>query len=103
MSIYTNQRIPLSTLFTDDDGVVNLAGATIRYDYWAPGNAPPNDKSGSVVGVIEDEVTGEASGSIPDTVNIVAGNWVVQGNATIGSDEWPEVSKKYKVLDRGKI
>jgi len=103
MSIYTGQRIPLSTFFTDADGVVDISTATIRYDYWAPGNKPPAIKSGSVVGSVVDGPTGEASGSIPDTVNILSGTCYVQGNAIIGTDEWPEITTKYKVLDRGKL
>ena len=101
MSIFTGQRIPISTFFTDDDGVVDISGATIRYDYWLPGNTT-DTPDGNVVGAPVDGPTGEASGSIPDTVNIVAGNWIVQGNAIIGADEWPECSTKFKVLSRGK-
>ncbi len=101
MSIFTGQRIPLSTFFTDDDGIVDITTATIRYDYWLPGNTT-DTPDGNVVGVVVDGPTGEASGNIPDTVNIVAGNWIVQGNAIIGSDEWPECSTKFKVLARGK-
>ena len=104
MSIYTGQRIPLSTIFTDVDGVVDISGATIRYDYWLPGNTTATP-SGNVAGIVVDGPTGEASGSIPDTINTSAdgaGNWIVQGNAIIGADEWPECSTKFKVLARGK-
>jgi hypothetical protein len=104
MSIYTGQRIPLSTIFTDADGVVDISGGTIRYDYWLPGNTSATP-SGFVAGTIVDGPNGVASGNIPDTVNtdeVGVGNWIVQGNAIIGIDEWPECSTKFKVLARGK-
>jgi len=104
MSIFTGQRIPLSTFFTDADGIVDISSATIRYDYWLPGNTTATP-SGSIDGIVVDGQTGQASGSIPDTINTSengVGNWIIQGNAIIGSDEWPEIITKFKVLARGK-
>ncbi len=101
--VYTNQPIPLSTIFIDQDGnVVSLSGKTVRYDYWLPTNSIPTP-TGFVNGVIEDAAAGSASGIIPASANTTAGKkFRVQGVVIEGSDEYPEDTTNIPILERGK-
>jgi len=101
-TFFVEQPIPLSTFFTDKDGVVSLVGYTVRYDYWFPGVADGAVKSGYVAGTVVDAATGEASGLIPASVNTTAKNgiWRIQA-AVVGSGEYPEVVTRIDVKHRG--
>ena len=98
--IFTGQKIPLTTTFTDDDGVVNITGATIRYDYWLPSNGTATP-SGYVNGSIVDAASGTARGEIPAAPNIASDCWRVQAVLTLSGDEWPAVVTAFKVYLRG--
>jgi len=99
--IFTNQPITLSTAFTDDDGIVDLTGATIRYDYWYPANTT-STPTGSVDGIVVNESLGLASGVIPASINIwAATTWRVQGVAIISGDEYAECTTTFEVSSRG--
>lgn len=100
MSIYTDQKIPLETTFTDKDGAVDLTGATVRYNYWYAGNETETP-DGSVSGTITDAVNGKAEGEITAAENTTPGYFSIQGVATIAGDEWPEVVTRFKILERG--
>ena len=112
MSIYTGQRIPLKVQFTELDEntglpvIVDITGATIRFDYWystTKSNTPPD---GTVVGAITGDPTqGNATGSILAVDNTVPGDTMrVQANAIIATDEWPAIAElNIEILERGTI
>lgn len=109
MSIYLGQKIPFKTPFTKTNPetglteIVNLTGATIRYDYWYPTNATATP-SGSEIGSVVSADLGTASGFIPAAENTEIGDrWRVQAIAIIGGDEWPACSLAFEVKARGEI
>jgi hypothetical protein len=102
MSIFTGQVIPLSVSFTDDDGIVDITGGTIVFNYWSPSNntaTPTGSVNGSIVSASE----GTASGEIEASVNIISGAWKVQASVFLSGDEWPACTTTFKVLSRGAI
>ncbi len=104
--IFTGQKIPLKTTFTETDcstGVtspVDLTGATIRYDYWLPTNST-TVHDGNVTGTVLVPLSGTAEGDILAATNNVAGAWKVQANAIISGDEWPAGTITFTVQNRG--
>lgn len=109
MSIFTGQKIPFCTEFTEincetgETEIVNLTGATIRYDYWLPGTVVGDPPSGFATGQVDgDPLLGRASGFIPAAENTVAGDtWRSQAIAIIGGDEWPAGTLQFEVFKRG--
>ena len=103
--IYVGQRIPLRIPFTDKDGIVDLTGATIEFDYWYS-TTKTNTPDGRVVGSIDGDPTlGIGVGSIPAVNNTVPGDTMrIQGIANISGDEWPACAElNIEILERGTL
>ena len=102
MTLYTGQKIPISTTITDKDGIVDLSTATVVFSYWVPVNktATPTD---AVAGTITSAINGTVTGEITATVNVHEGKWRIQPLVTIGADVWPAVSSTFVVRERGYV
>lgn len=98
--IYVGQKIGLETTFTDDDGVVNLTGGTVAYEYYLPGNST-NTEDGTISGSIVDAATGTAEGEIPVATNDTSGQWRVQAVATVAGDTYRAETTCFTVYPKG--
>jgi hypothetical protein len=100
--IFTGQKIPLSVSFTDTDGVVDITGGTVVFNYWSPSNNTATP-TGSISGTIVSASEGAASGEIEASVNTISGTWKVQASVFLSGDEWPACTTTFKVLSRGTV
>ena len=85
--IYTGQKIELNTTFTEDGTALNIAGGTVTFDYWLPGNSSITP-DGSITGEIIEASLGTATADFPALSNTLPGQLKIQAVLTLSGESY---------------
>lgn len=99
--IFVNQKIGLSTTFTESGVVIDISGGTVTYEYYYPGDSsstPSGTISGSVVSGPDGTATGEITAEINNTVGE---NFRVQAVVIVSGDTYRAQTTCFQIYPLG--